>query len=168
MKIFVKRTILSKGTTMVEMLLYMGIFLLLLGTMMQLFSSILDVRLESDATSSVTQDGRYILARFTYDLQNAQSIATPASAGGTAPTMQFVTSGITYTYSLVSGNLQVSDGTNTNILNSYDTSVSNVSFQRLGNTNGKNTVTISFTLTSATKRVKGFEVKTFQETAGLR
>lgn len=163
-----KHNVFSKGTTLVELLLYIGMFLLLLGAMMQIFSSILDVQLESQASSSVTQDGRYILARFTYDMQNAQSISVPTSAGATTNSLQLVVNGATYTYALSNGNLQLTTTNGTSNINSFDTKVSNLSFQRLGNSGGKHTISMSFTLTSVTQRFEGAETKDFQETIGLR
>lgn len=158
---------LQKGTTLVELLLYMGIFLLMLIVLMQIFSSILDVQLESQASSSVAQDGKYILQRMLYDIRSAQSISLPATPGNTGTTLQIVVAGVTYVYTANAGYLQLTKNNTTDNLNSVDTTISNLSFQRLGNATGKNTITISFTLTSNTSRFEGKEVQIFQETVGL-
>ena len=47
----------QKGFSLVELLLYMGLFSILLASLMQLFGAIIAVRLESEATSAVLQDG---------------------------------------------------------------------------------------------------------------
>jgi hypothetical protein len=53
-------------------------------------------------------------------------------------------------------------------LNSYGTTVSNVSFRRYGNINGKHSVRLAFTLTSTTQRTSGAEIQNFETTLGLK
>jgi len=74
LKKFIKKT--QRGLTLVEMLLYMAVFSILLTVLLQIFFSALDVQLESKATSGVDQDGTYIMARLTYDIQRAQAVIT--------------------------------------------------------------------------------------------
>ena len=146
----------------------MGILTILLVITMQMFSSIFDIQLESQATSSVAQDSKYIMGRFTYDLNRAESISTP-SVGSLSPTLALIIDGETFTYSLSGGGLILENNTTGTIdqLNSSETTVSNVSFLRLDG-NGKDSVQMSFTLTSETIRRGGKEVESFQTTAGLR
>ena len=158
----------KKGFSIIELLLYMGILTILLVITMQMFSSIFDIQLESQATSSVAQDSKYIMGRFTYDLNRAESISTP-SVGSLSPTLALIIDGETFTYSLSGGGLILENNTTGTIdqLNSSETTVSNVSFLRLDG-NGKDSVQMSFTLTSETIRRGGKEVESFQTTAGLR
>ena len=159
-----------KGFTLVELLLYMGIFLILLVVFLQLFSSILDVQLESQSTSAVDSDGKYIIARLTYDIENASSIVTPSSNGLTRSSLEVWSNGVDEDFVLTGGNFQlVNVGTGqANNLNSADTLVSNVSFTRLGSTSGKSTITVTFTLTSTTHRTGGPETRNFTTTLGQR
>ena len=159
----------KKGFSIIELLLYMGILTILLVITMQMFSSIFDIQLESQATSSVAQDSKYIMGRFTYDLNRAESISTPSSPGSSSATLALVIDGETFTYSLNSGDLILENNKTGTIdqLNSSETTVSNVSFLRLDG-NGKDSVQMSFTLTSETIRRGGKEVESFQTTAGLR
>ncbi len=165
----------NRGFTLVEMLIYMGIFSIMLIALTQIFTSIIDVQLESQSNGSVSQDGQYILSRLTYDIQRAQDIATPsAQALGTpSSTLGLVindVNGTSYTYASSSGNLVVTNNLGTNQLNGYDTSLSEVSFTRLGNSGAgnKNTITFSFTLTSKTARNSVYQSRTFQSSIGLR
>ena len=159
-----------RGFTLVELLLYMGIFTILLTVTLQMFGSIFDIQLESAATSSVEADGRFILSRFGYDLSRAQSISVPLSPGSVDSTLSIIIDGQTFTYSLNSGNLFLQNGAGTSDqLNSVETSVSDVSFLRLeGGVGGKDVVQMSFTLTSEVTQRSGKEVTTFQTTAGVR
>lgn len=157
-----------QGFTLVELSIYMGIFVTLLLILTNLFSQVIDVQLESQATSSVEQDGRYILTKFLYDMNRASSITAPA-LGAAASTLQIVVSGVTYTYSIDgNNNLILTNNNGTDMLNGYDSSISNLSFQQIGNVGGKNTIQIQFRVTSKTTRPSGPEVRNYQTTAGIR
>ena len=136
--------------------------------MVSIFASSLDVQLESQSTSAVAQDGRFLLLRFYYDIQNAGSISIPASPGVTSNSLQINVGGINYTYSTVFGNIQLTNNNGTDTLNSFDTTISNVSFQRLADATGKDNIKILFTVTSKSLRTGISEAKTFQTTVGLR
>ncbi len=157
------------GFTIVELLLYMGILSILLGILTSIFLSALDVQLESQANSAVAQDGNYILAKLTGDMHKATSISIPSSLGGSATNFQIVVGGVNYTYNENLGNLELNDGLETNSLNSYNSSISNFSVTRLGNS-GKveDTLRINFTLTSKTRKNTGYETKNFQTNLALR
>jgi Tfp pilus assembly protein PilW len=168
---------IQAGVTLIEMLLYMGIFSILLMVMVQLFGSIVNINLESQANAAVSQDGRYILSQMTYTLRQATTYTLPATLGTNGVQLQFSTGAKTYTYSLSSDplgqqKLLVNDGTTTEQLNSYGTTVSNLSFVRLKSTTTtgtpKQTITISFTLTSTTREQKGTQQETFTTTVGGR
>ena len=114
----------SRGFTIVELLIYMGLLSGLLVILGNVLSQVIDVQLESQAVSAVEQDGRFILARLNYDLHRAASVSSPATAGQT--TSSLVTNVGTYT--LYGDNLQLG-GQN---LNSFDSSITNFSVTRLG------------------------------------
>lgn len=157
------------GFTIVEFLLYIGIFSIFLVVTLEMFSSIFDIQLESEATSSVSSDGKYIIQRFTYDVNRASSISVPAAYGSSDTSLTLVINGQNYIYSLNSGHLTLENETMGTIdqLNSSESSLSNLSFVKLDG-GGKDTVQISFTLTSDAKRRGGQEVRSFQTSAGLR
>jgi len=160
----------QKGITMVELLLYMSILAVFLTILTSVFTQALDVQSESQATSSVEQDGNYILTRLAYDIHRAQNINAPATNGTTTNSFQIVIGGINYAYSVDgNNNLILTNNLGINNLNNYGTSISAFSVQRLGNTGGvENTLKISFTITSRTKRASGFETKNFQTNLSLR
>lgn len=148
----------------------MGILSIITVVLFQILTSIFDVQLESQSFSSVTQDGRFILNRFAYDLGQAKTISTP-SIGTSGASLQFSTGTTTYTYSLSSGNLNLTNSTlgTTDQLNSNNTTVSNLSFLRLADTNSKNdTITISFTVLSKIIKRGGAPSQGFKTTSGIR
>ena len=159
---------ISNGFTLVELLIYMALLSIFLITLSGIFVNIMEVQLESDATSAVEQDGRFILSRLAYDINSAQVVTTPAGLGTTASNLDFTVPGISYSYSLNANNLQLSENGQPSNLNSSETQVSNLTFQRIGNPLGKHTFKIQFTITSKTQRPSGPETKTFTTTIGLR
>lgn len=158
----------TAGSTLIELLLYVGIFVSLLGMFLWVFSSIVYVQLESEATSSVTTDGKFILSRIGYDIGQAQTIGAPATPGAQGGSLQLGKNGVPYTYTQSNGTLTLTAGSTTDTLTGVDTTISNLTFLRLGNVGGKHSMTISFTLTSKTVKRSGPEERSFQTTFALR
>ncbi|OGH17861.1 MAG: hypothetical protein A3C22_03295 [Candidatus Levybacteria bacterium RIFCSPHIGHO2_02_FULL_37_10] len=161
----------QKGVSMIELILYMGILAVMLTILTSIFVSALDVQSESQTTSSVEQDGNYILSRLAYDIHRAQSINIPSYNGlPTIDNFQIVIDGVNYTYSVDGNNdLILVNNSGQNNLNNYGSSISDLSAQRLGNAGGvENTLRINFTVTSRTKRISGFETKNFETNLSLR
>ncbi len=158
----------QKGLTIVEMLLYMGLFSILLVVLSQVFVAIVQTKLETQGNAAVDQDGRFLLSRFGYDVQHSTSITTPTTLGGTATSLVMVIGGVTNTYAVSGTTLQVTNGSGTNALTSPDSKISNFSVQRVGNASGKDTVRITFTLTSTAQQAAKSEQRSFQTTVGRR
>jgi hypothetical protein len=158
----------KQGFTIVELLIYTGILTIFLYVLTNIFTSVLDMQLESESAGPVVTDGRYILSRLTYDISHASSIVTPATIGGEGSTLVLHIGSSDYTYNVSNGNLVLTTPLGNGSLNSYGSTVSNVSFRRYGNTNGKNSVRVVFTLTSTTIRQSGADSRDYQTTIGLR
>lgn len=159
------------GFTLVELLVYMAILSVVLVAMTQIFSSLVDVRLESSSTSSVEEDSQYILSKLMYDIHKAQAISDPTTPGSTSETLQLTIDNVLNTYSLQNDNLVVASASS-DMMNGYDTKVSNLSFTRIGNSSessdSKDTIQISFTVTSRVQRSDAPESKTVTSTIGIR
>ena len=157
------------GMTLVELILYMGLLSIFLIVLTSLFSQIISVHLESKSVSSVEEDGRYLLNRLTYDIRRASNITTPVNIGDSGSTLALVIDGSTYTYSQNETDLQLVSPAGTDIINSIDSQISNLDFQRIGNVSGKNTIVVSFTITSAIQKMGNeAETKNIQTTIGIR
>ncbi len=144
--VMMKKIQRTKGFTLIELILYMGLTVIFLGILTDLFVSTLDLKTEAEATSAVEQDGRFILSRLMYDAN--QNGATS----------------LTTDYSLVDENL-VLDGEK---LNSSDTKVKTMTFETLGNVGGKQSVQVNFELESIVERPSGPESREYQITLGSR
>lgn len=156
------------GFTMVELLIYMGLLAILLVVVTEIFLAILDLQSKSTAVSSVAQDGKYLLARLTYDVRRATSMTTPSSIGQATTTTQLVINGATNTYNGSTGDLVITNSNGSDNLTSVGSKISNLSFQRLGNVGGKNSLLIRFTLTSSQSLTGGKEVRDYETTVSLR
>ena len=156
------------GFTLVELLVAMGLMGGFLVVLTDIVSTTLDVQTESESTSALSEDGRFFLARLDYDIQRATSISTPAIIGSTATSLALVIGGVTHTYAVSGDNLQLANPTGTTNLNSNDTTVSGVSFRKLGNSGGKDTIRASFTITSVVQTDQGQDSRSFTTTFGRR
>ena len=162
----------KQGFTLVELLLYIGIFSILVVALFQLFTSIIDTQIESQSSSSVFLDGQYILNRFKYDMGRTKNIIVPSLPGEPGTAAKLSIDNAVYTYSLVNGNLTLTNETASTAgqLNSMATTVSNLNFTRLSDTQAKNTdtLTISFRLTSNIIKRGGPRAENFKTTVGIR
>lgn len=154
------------GFTMIEMLLCMGIFSILLIVLLQIFTAILSVHAQSQTTSSIDQEGNYLLSRLSYDIHQADTVISPG-LGASAQELQIDGK----TYKLIGDNLMVADATGSTQLNGADVKVAmdNNSFTTLGKPSGKLSVKINITLTSKVTRVGGLKsIRTFETTVQTR
>ena len=128
--------------------------------------------LEASAQNALQEDARFIGNRFSYDIHQATSSASPANLGQTTSNLTISVGTETHTYSLNGNNLEyqkiVGPNTLTANLNSNLTKINSVSFQRLGSTNGKHTIKITFEIEDLKGKKGGPLKKTFETVVGLR
>ena len=137
--------LMKRGFSIVEMLLYSGLLTLFLVVLSNLFLTSLDIKIASEGDSYTGQDARFIISRLTYDAKQAESIIAPA-LGVSANSLALVIDGANYTYAPSGTNLEISDASGTYNLNGSETEVSDVSFQRIGNISGKNSIKVTFSV----------------------
>jgi len=160
---------LQRGFTLIELIIYGGMLSILLGVFVTLFGSIVDAQLDSQATSSVQQDGQYLMTKLSHDIMNASSISTPATVGTSTQSLQISIDSASLTYSLdANNNLILTTSSGSDQLNSYATEISGLSFVRRGNVGGKNSVTFTYTVTGKTQRTSGPESVSYTSTASIR
>ncbi len=169
-KRFLKQSNFFVGTTLIELLLYMGLLTIFMSVLAGLFSSAVDLHLESNATTSVDRDAQFIISRLTYDIERAVGIVAPASLGSTGSTLTLSITGGNISYNTdASGNLVYTTTSGSFTLNSYDVTISDLSFTHYGNLGGvEDNIQVSFTITSQYTQRKGTESRTIQTTIGLR
>lgn len=158
----------QRGFTLAEALVVMALlagFLMILTT---LLTSAIDIQGNSESYSAVMTDGRFIMSRLDYDIARASAVTTPSALGGTSTSLSLTINSSTYTYALSGSDLTLTDPAGSANLNSSGTTVSNISFQALGNSGDKATIRYTFTLTSTRRHSSGYDVQTYTSTAGLR
>lgn len=161
---------------MIELAIYGGLLGILLVMLSEFFVSLLNVQVVSNADTSIDQDGKYIMARMSYDVKRAKAILSP-SLGQTAATMSatITDSGTDYTYryALTNTNLFLTVGAGAPVqLNSDGTKVTNFSVSHIGNSGqisgAKDTLQISFVLQAVATASSGLNHAQYQTTVSLR
>jgi hypothetical protein len=159
----------KKAFTIVEMLLYMGIISVFLIVLSNILISVLETQLQSNSSSSVDQGGQYLMVRLQYDVRRASSIVTPSVIGSSSGSLVLNIGGANYTYGVNNSILSVVTGVKSYTLSPYDVLISNFNITRLGNTGGKNSVQIGFTVTSGTvNTTQKSQIRNYQTTIDLR
>ncbi len=153
---------MKRAFTIVELVIYMGLVISLFVVLGTLFADTLHLQLESQSTSQVESDGRYLIARLAYDIHRASSLTTPAAPGQSGSSLTLVVAGQTYTYALTGSQLLLTTPTGTFNLTDPNTVASNYTVTRLANSPGIPTTRITFNLTS------GSESRSYTTTVGLR
>lgn len=166
--VYDSRLSVNKGFTLVELLIYMGLLVIMVVIFTQIFVSILDNQLRSSNTSNVADDGRYIYSRFIYDVNRADSIASPSAFGSSSASMTLSIGGVNNTFTASNGSLLVTTPTSSYVLNGYGSTVSNLLFTKVGTPSAKGTIRMQFTVTGAINSRGVSDIQNFQTTAGLR
>lgn len=158
----------SKGFTLVELLIYMGLLTIMVLIFTDIFTSIIDNQLGSENTSNVADDGRYIYSRFIYDVNRADSIVSPGDFGSSSASLVLVINGVTTTYAATNGSILVTTPASSAVLNGYGTSISSLLFTKVGTPSAADTVRINFTIDGKISTRGISDTQMFQTTAGLR
>lgn len=128
----------KSGFTLVELLLVIGIMGILMTILFQVFGSILNMKLRSEATTAVAQDGRYLLARLSYDISRATSVSIPNST-----TLNLGIDGTTYSYALDGSTLELTVGAGASEqVTSVLSQINSISFEQLTDIGTKKMVRI--------------------------
>lgn len=159
----------EKGTTLIELLIYIGLLAIFLSVLTSLFGTAVEIFISTQSTSGIAIDSTYLLSKMKYDIQRAESISNPVVQGGSGSTLSLVIDGGTYSYSVdVNGNLVYSNPSGTFFLNSYLARISSLNFTKLGNPGGiEETLKIDMILSSRVEQAKGEEISNISTAIAL-
>lgn len=163
-----KKIPLKYGTTVVELVLYMGLLSIFILILFDLFAQILSTQTRSAGVSLVQTNGNFLLTKLTRDINQADSITTPAVIDATASSMILKIGTTDATYSVSEGRLLLSDSSGTYYLNDLDTSVSGFMVKKIGNSTGRQGLQLFFTISSNIVDNSNLKTKSFQTFAALR
>lgn len=156
----------ARGFTIIELLVYIGLTSILIALMSQIFLATLGVRIESQSTTNVQQDARFILSRVAHDVRRASSITAP-SIGQTGSTLTLVINeqgaDETYTYSIQGTDLLLTVGSDSDPVNSNGTKIESLAFERIGET-----VEVVMTLVGNEQVTPGQQELSVRTTVGRR
>lgn len=158
---------LRKAFTLIELILFMGIFSILIVVFTDIFITSLKTKSLAESTAYVNQDGRFLLTKLTSDINNANSITAP-DLGSTSSTLSLILYGQPVTFQINNGNLELIDSGGTHVMNSFNTTITNLAFTRLGNADGKNSIRINMTVESKTKTNNRSQIINLETSSGLR
>lgn len=163
-----KKKLLQKGYTLVELVLYMGLLMTFIGVLTSLFGNAVDIQLDSESNAVVSQDATYILSRLTYDMHRAQTVVSPASSGAVSQALVIKINNVNYTYGRdLNGNLTYSNNLGNFILTTHTASISALTFTNVSNAaSTQDTVKINMIITSTIPGTT--EQQEINTTLGLR
>lgn len=144
----------KKGYTIIEMLLYIAIFSLIIGSILAIAMSISDQRIKNLITQEVDYQGQLVLNNINQNLRNASTINAPA-AGSSSASLALNTATAannpTIYDSFANQNVnkvRIKQGASAaEYLTNSRVSVSNLSFTNRAITGGRDSIDVSFTLT---------------------
>lgn len=167
----------NKAFTLIELIIYIGLFSTVLVILTQIIISALNVQVESQSVSTAEQDSRYILARLNYDISRATSISNPTVFGsaGKQSELQVRIAGSVYRYYLSGGKLMVDFPAGNSVqLNGFDSTVSNLFFTRYNSSptpvagSNLDSIQVELVLTSKSQAKSGPQTRSFKTNINLR
>ncbi len=168
MKSQIPNFINKKGFTILELLIFMALFSVILVVLTSLFAATVQQKLETQGMSAVESDYSYIISRLQYDFGRATDVVTPLNYGDTTNTLTLEIEGQSHTYILNGSNLELTTPAGTYQLQGVRSSVSNLSFQKIGNTGGKPTVRVQMIITSTAQNTTGTETSEIDTIFGIK
>ncbi len=162
----------NQGFSLIELIIYMGLTATLISVMSQVFIATLGLRLESENTTSVQQDGRFIMAKINYDVRRAKTIVSPLW-GEASSSMTLIIpelgSDHTYQYAWSGNTLTLTDGANASLLNSDRTVITNFSVTHVGQSaTAAGMISLSLGLSGNTQVTSGQQSLDLHSTVGQR
>jgi len=108
----------QKGLTLVELLVYFGLFSILLVVINSLFIATLQQQTQDTARSALQQESEYIIAKLRHEIYNADSIVVPANQGESSQSLSLESNGVTRTYGLSNQQLVMTSSGETQVVTS--------------------------------------------------
>ncbi len=141
------------GYTIIEMLLYIAVFSLIIGSILAVAISITNQRIQNQVNQEVDAQGRLVMSSITQSLRNASTINTPSVGNSSASLSLNTTTAAnnpTVYDSVIDQNVnkvRIKVGSaSAEFLTSSRVSVSNLSFTNRAISGGRDSIEISFTL----------------------
>ncbi len=162
----ITRLFSQEGTSLIEVILYIGLFSIIIVVVVDLLITSRTLKTESESQFGLQTDAAFITSRLNYEVRSADTVTTPAGIGQTTSSLVLTSGSETHTVSLSGNNLvyqkTVGIATTSANLNTDLTTVSNLSFQALGFVGGKLSIKINFALTEVKATQQGNQTKNYE------
>ena len=161
----------QKGFTMVEILIYIGVAIIVLGAIAGVVAMLIQSKDKSQAIAEVEQQGVQIMNTITQSIRNAEAINSPGTgASASSLSLDVVNVGDDPTvFAESSGVLQMTEGATTSNITSSWVTISSLNFQNISRASTPGVIRISFTLTTGGSNKGSFYFsRDFNGSASLR
>lgn len=159
----------SKGFTLIELLIYTSILVVVLAFTGEYLYSIGQARLNNTARIEVTQGAQFVIGKLKNDISESESIVSPIDSNPSIYLMLSLPEDHSVAYNTIGNQIQRSYDSESFSITSNQIQVSNLSFQKIANDGGKETIQVKFTLTSVAQLSGGRNVsEDFQTTISRR
>lgn len=148
MKSFILTKKCHSGFTLVELLVYFGLFAILLVVINGLFITSLEQQSVDSARSALQQESEYVLAKLKYDIYNADAVILPANGGDQSQSLELSTDGTTSTYALNAGRLTKASGGATWFITSSQVEIQALQFENQSGSSENQTIGLNITINS--------------------
>jgi len=147
--------------TLMETVVYLGIFSSLLIVFSLLFSALIDTSYSNRANSFLNHDYNYIKTKLGNEVKSSSSILNPSVISNSSNILTIKKDSVIKIFRFRNGNLELITDNVTDKLNSSETFFKNGKFTLKGDFNGRKIIEVSGTLSSQTPS-KTVDDKTFQ------
>lgn len=156
------------GVTLIELLIVMGILPLLLLVISSTFGTFMEGQEQAVAQAAINQEQQYLLRKIDYDIVSASDVLLPAADGETGSVLQLQQGADTVYYSPSAITLMRSvDGVSTPVTTTR-VLLDSFTVQRLGNAEGKDSIRLTFSLSSTASAQLGLLSRSVTTTYTLR
>ncbi len=158
----------NNGFTLIELTLYLGLLSIFLVFFSELLSAILNTKTRSEGVSLVQTNSNFLISKLTYDVNQADTIASPIDFGVASDSFGLNKAGQGYTYRINGGRLAIDDGQGLVYLSDANVTINNFNVTKTGNTDGIQALSIGFTISSNIVDKTGIKESSFLTTISLR
>ena len=136
----------QEGFTLIEVLIYLGLFAFLISGMLMSVYIILEGGHRSQSNATLQQEGDFVISKFNRALNEGKTLTVTGSELDVE-----MWSGPDLVFDMDSGNITLDSGSGALSLNNTNTEVSDLIFTHQGEGTSQEILTVKFTLTTRTE-----------------
>lgn len=162
----VKLIIMKRGYTLIELLVYLGIFTIIIGVISTLVIQTLNYNLQSTADSALAQTTRNLFFDFSQTIRRSTNVSSPA-LGFSANRLELNNGQVIYQLNAAQ-RLEKTESGETALLTPTNIRVNSLNFEHLGNPGDRSTIRLTLSLEASSAALNPVQSQTLQTTVSLR